>query len=63
MRMTFHPCCRSWRLTRLSRARLSSRFLSQKARLEFGLLEHLGLMCQLPLPSGARMPETAIFKL
>jgi hypothetical protein len=52
-----------WRVTRRSRAMLVWRLRSQKARLEFGLVEHLGLMCQLPLPSGARMPETAIFKL
>ena len=58
MRMTFHPLPRSWRVTRRLRAMLVSRLRSQKAR-----LEHLGLMCQLPLPSGARMPEPARFKL
>ena len=51
------------RVTRQSRAMLVSRLRSQKARLEFGMVEHLGLMCQLPLPSGARMPEPARFKL
>jgi len=54
MRMTFQPSRRSCRFTRLSRAMLSSRFLSQNFWFVFGLVSHLGLMCQLHLPAGAR---------
>ena len=46
MRMTFHPLPRSERMTWRSRAMLVSRLRSQKARLVFGLVEHLGQPCQ-----------------
>ena len=62
-RMTFRPLPRSWRVTWRSRAMLASCLRSEKARLEFGLVSHLGLMCQLSLPAGARMSEPARFKL